>query len=436
MCLHCSRFFKGRGLATHHRSCAAKNSPVQPPPLLGIDDSDADADADDDLPSLADIFTAHRPTLHFIPKDGRHDFGRVLAAELAQVAFKNDLASWTRLLMLPKCVLSVPKRAGKRNRGDNHSVKQLCAAWEQGQLKWLWTRNSRPAPGPRSPDSDSKRVLASAIVHARQGRLGKACATLSSSGLAPNDESTAQKLLQKHPYADPPVLIDTSNSEPLKLGADFRLLGALTSFSKDVGTDGTNFRIQHLIDANEASLPTPLMTRLRDVINLLLSGKAAIDTQRYLAGARLTALSKPGGDIRPIAAGNIFRRLASKCVCLLLQPRIRAVLGPFQVGVACRRGAEEIVHETRDRISRQWESADFTVLKIDFRNAFNCVSRQVLIDECQRHFPGLVPWVQWCYGSESSLFYASDLQSSVGVQQGDPFGPAVLSCSPCCCAQD
>jgi hypothetical protein len=271
-------------------------------------------------------------------------------------------------------------------------------------------------------------VLAAAIAHARQGRLGKACGVLASSGLAPQGQATAQLLADKHPLEEPPEPVDTDGLAPLQLASDFNLLGALASFSRDVGTDGTNFRIQHLLDADEASLATPLMTRLRDVINLLLSGRAAIDTQVYLAGARLTALAKPNGDIRPIAAGNIFRRLASKCVCLLLQSRARDVLSPLQVGVACKRGAEEIVHPARDAIARHWQSQDFTVLKIDFCNAFNMVSRQVLIDECHRLFPTLVPWVQFCYGAQPHLFWGSEtvLLSCVGVQQGDPLGPLLF----------
>src|SRR6185437_1243283 len=125
---------------------------------------------------------------------------------------------------------------------------------------------------------------------------------------------------------------------------EFNLMSVLNSFARDVGSDSTNFRVQHLIDATRANLPRPLLFTLKRVINLLLSGEAHPFVRPYLAGAKLTALAKGDSDIRPIAAGNVFRRITAKCVCKLNQVRFRAALGKQQAGVACRAGAESIIH--------------------------------------------------------------------------------------------
>jgi hypothetical protein len=234
--------------------------------------------------------------------------------------------------------------------------------------------------------------------------------------------------LRENTHSPLPDKLDPPDSPPLLLSADFNLLKVLKSFSKDVGTDGSNFRIQHLLDANEAHLPLPLLPILRHVINLLLSAKAPIEVQEFLAGARLTALAKPGGDVRPVAAGNILRRIASKCVCALLQARIRATFGDEQLGVACRGGAEQIIHSMRTTVGTHWINADFTILKVDFENAFNSVDRNTLLRECKQHFPELFPWVEWCYGSQPVLQYnlTTYFISSSGVQQGDPLGPMLF----------
>jgi len=373
------------------------------------------------------VFSSSRATLHFVPSSHRQAWGKVLASELYRVAHDNNLEAWTRLFMLPKCVLPVPKRGGARNRGDRQTVSDLCQAWKNGDIKWLWTRSGHTVTIARASELDKKRVHSAAISHTRQGRLGKACSLLSSSGVAPNNDATRQLLRDKHPERAPPDFLDMPDTPALQLAADFDLLSMLRSFSKDVGTDGTNFRVQHLLDANEAQLASPFLPLLRNVINLLLSGKAALEAQLFVAGARLTALKKAGTDIRPIAAGNVFRRLASKCVCSVLQTKIRVKFGALQVGVACRGGAEQIVHTMREKLEH-WDDPDFSVLKVDFSNAFNSISRRHLLEQCRDQFPEIFPWVQWCYGAQPYLFYDEHLtlRSCVGVQQGDPLGPMLF----------
>ena len=314
---------------------------------MDIDPSESKSE-DWTLPSLDEVFSTNRPTLTFVPTVHRQAWGRVLGKALKNVVSQKTVEAWTRLFMLPKCVLVVPKRGGKRNRGDNKTISELCDRWERGDLEWLWTRSCRPDPSFKSRSADSKRAFQAAILHARHGRLGKACAVLSSSGLAPDSDATFEKLQAKHPQSDPPEPVDPVSTAPLQLGSDFNLHGALTSFAKEVGTDGTCFRVQHLLDATEAHLPNPVLNPLRGVINLLLSGEAVDEIRDYAAGARLTALAKGESDIRPIAAGNIFRRLAAKCACTLLQTRIRNTLGAHQAGVAQPGGAEHIIHQMRN----------------------------------------------------------------------------------------
>ena len=114
----------------------------------------------------------------------------------------------------------------------------------------------------------------------------------------------------------------------------------------------------------------------------------------FLAGGRLIALnkSKEGSppDVRPIAVGETLCRLMGKCICAALKDRISSFFQPSQFGVACKAGAEKIVHSLRKCIEDNWLSGDFVVFKV---NAFNMVSRQAVLDECATFFPELLPWV-------------------------------------------
>ena len=62
-------------------------------------------------------------------------------------------------------------------------------------------------------------------------------------------------------------------------------------------------------------------------------------------------------------------------------------LSPFQFGVACPSGSEKIIHNLREVLEQHWSDPDFAVIKIDMQNAFNLVSRDVVLQQCFLHFP-------------------------------------------------
>eukprot|EP00731_Ephydatia_muelleri_P012237 Em0006g1131a len=153
-----------------------------------------------------------------------------------------------------------------------------------------------------------------------------------------------------------------------------------------------------------------------------------------MAGGRLIALNKnkedSPPDIRPIVVGESLRRLAGKCICASLKEKTSEFFfQPLQFGMACRAGAEKIVHSLRNCIEEHWmQEEDFVVFKVDMTNAFNLVSRQAVLDECSAFSPKILPWVSWCNGSHPELWLpVGHLSSQSGVQQGDPLGPMLFA---------
>eukprot|EP00731_Ephydatia_muelleri_P014080 Em0007g1390a len=169
----------------------------------------------------------------------------------------------------------------------------------------------------------------------------------------------------------------------------------------------------------------------RRVVNLLVSGKVPQEVSLFMAGGSLTALSKlkPGcaPDIRPIAVGEVLRRLTGKCLCAVLKQRVIDFFEPIQFGVACPMGSEKVIHGIRACVEKFWNDRDFSVMKVDFKNAFNLVSRDAVLQECANHFPDLLPWVAWCYGSHPFLWHTMGQLTS---QSGDtPTFPSELKVS-------
>jgi hypothetical protein len=94
----------------------------------------------------------------------------------------------------------------------------------------------------------------------------------------------------------------------------------------------------------------------------------------FIFGASFCALKKKDGGIRPIAIGNIFRRLAAKIGCYKLQSDLHSYLTPNQLGVAIKLGCESCIHSVRTYVHNP-ENFGKILLKMDFSNPFNSIER-------------------------------------------------------------
>jgi hypothetical protein len=196
---------------------------------------------------------------------------------------------------------------------------------------------------------------------------------------------------------------------------------ALQSFPKDTAAGNTSLRAQHLLDACTPANKTVVLEQLAAAANTLARGDAPPELAPYLAGASLFALEKKGGGLRPIAVGEILRRLVGKALCKEVQESAKTYFFPHQVGVACSQGTECAVHTVNQWVARNAATANRVVLKLDFANAFNTVDRAAALVELRAHFPQLARWAQWLYAQHSHLVFGTRLlTSATGVQQGDP----------------
>jgi len=145
--------------------------------------------------------------------------------------------------------------------------------------------------------------------------------------------------------------------------------------------------------------------------------------------ANVIPIHKKGGGVRPIAVGEVIRRLASRLCCLAVRPSLPGVFLPYgQVGVGIPGGLETAIHVTRYYIHQNASDSSLALLKIDMKNAFNECSRTAFFERVVEDFPEISAWVKWCYSQPAELRFGSRrIVASSGVQQGDPLGPLLFS---------
>ena len=78
------------------------------------------------------------------------------------------------------------------------------------------------------------------------------------------------------------------------------------------------------------------------------------------------------GGIRPIAVGEVIRRLVSQICCTAVKPHLQEVFLPYgQVGLGVRGGLEAASHTLKFYITTNSSREIYAISKVDMWNAFN-----------------------------------------------------------------
>lgn len=203
----------------------------------------------------------------------------------------------------------------------------------------------------------------------------------------------------------------------------------IKSFPRGTSCGRDGLRVQHRWDCLSGAavaISDELVASITQVVNLFLGGKCPRALGEYIASALLTPLVKPGGGIRPIVVGSVWRRLVSKVSAIMIGHSLDGYLNDLQFGVGVSGGGEAI-HVVNRLIKDRGNDVGLSMLLVDFKNAFNLVDREVMLHEVHLHCPTISRWVEFCYSSPARLYYGEHtLWSHQGVQQGDPLGPLLF----------
>ena len=95
--------------------------------------------------------------------------------------------------------------------------------------------------------------------------------------------------------------------------------------------------------------------------------------------------------------------------------------GPLRATKFFLRGAKIAAHSFRNLIECDDNPKCTFLLKLDFKNVFNSLNRETMLNHVYSNRPEWYNYTQCAYGKPSYLFHGSSvIMSEDGTQQGDP----------------
>ena len=239
--------------------------------------------------------------------------------------------------------------------------------------------------------------------------------------MASHDENTLAALRMKHPQRrtvsseEPPLSSLRVNSNDSLIVKERDIVDAIKSFPAGSAGGIDGMRPQHIKDmttADTGETGQRLISRLTEFANVCLAGNVPLTIRPIFCGASLCALNKK------------VAKTAAKCV----QVKMAEKMAPTQLGYGVKQGTEVAAHAARRFLEDMGPGQ--ALLKLDFVNAFNAISRDVILRTVYDELPELFQFISTCYDSTSHLCFGEFLISSdEGAQQGDPLGPLIFCAS-------
>ena len=388
--------------------------PTQPPLS-----NTADPPLPASLPELLLHCKKNRPTQRRIPHGARVACADRLARILEACGEGNGIESWKELILFAPRMLHAP--TGKKSvRLANKIMNNL-----QGIAV------AEPVARTRQKKKTNDDAIRKQIdLKFQDGDISGAVRLLASEdSIAPVNDETLAALRLKHRTPPPDVHFPDVAAAPDRPEITCEEVSkALQSFSAGSGAGPDGIRPQHLKDLAgiRGETGTKFLAALCKANNRIVNGDIPPEAATVLFGANLTPLLKKDGGIRPIASGSVFRRLAGKIVSNRIQAQLGEVLRPVQLGYRTKGGCEIAVHATRAFLETATNETR-CLLKLDFKDAFNTIRRDTMLEKVKEIIPDYLPYVSSTYHDPTTLFCGDEIiPSNHGVQQGDPLGPMLF----------
>ena len=367
-------------------------------------------------------------------------------ASIRAIAWKAVVVACHLLLQRPN--VSDDNSGGSSSNFAEHLHRRL-GLWKSQQVPALYDEAAciqahlptmgRPAKRNGEPQSCSDRTFANLVF---SGKIQSASRYISSDAckgvlrlddpVTPDSPKTVKDvLLEKHPKAVTPPTRCLLEEQPGTINPI--IFDSLTAaLVRDVGR-----RVQGSAGPSglDADAWKRMLTCFKKSSERLCSALAAAarclcmedltqDDLSAFTAARLIPLDKNPG-VRPIAVGEVFRRIICKAIMGVIELDVLRSTAPYQICVGVPSACEAAVH-SMDKLFRQ-ESVQ-GILLVDASNAFNSLNRAAALHNIPRVCPSMAQVFANTYTKPVRLFVDGDeILSEEGTCQGDPLAMAAYA---------
>ena len=352
--------------------------------------------------------------------------------------------AWKAVCVACHLLLQRPNTSGTAQTFSKHLQRRL-SLWKSRCIpqlldEALCIQNHLPSRNRKRRKPEISDTVFSNLVYA--GKIQSAIRYVSeksSSGVLGMDDrclggnqTVRDILLEKHPAPSTPPAEALLPGEPLSINPI--LFERLTpELIKEVGRRTQGSAGPSGLDADAW---TRMLTCFKQSSNRLCAALAAsayclctadltnTDLSAFTA-ARLIPLDKNPG-VRPIAVGEVFRRIICKSVMRVIERDILLATAPLQLCVGVPSACEAAVHAMSTLFSRPSIQG---ILLVDATNAFNVLNRTAALHNVSRCCPALAKIVTNTYNKPVRLFVSggSEILSQEGTCQGDPLAMAIYA---------
>jgi hypothetical protein len=147
-----------------------------------------------------------------------------------------------------------------------------------------------------------------------------------------------------------------------------------------------------------------LLCFVAKVVEWLSNGFPPWAAYRALMARQLCGADKgPGGGVRPLCIGEIWRQLFAKCLLFVPGSEAKEACGIDQLCAGLEADVEGGTHAMHHLWAQHLDDADWGFLLIDVRNAFNELNRTAMLWAVRHEWPSGARFMHNCYRHWSML---------------------------------